>query len=164
MKKKITGLKIKDQIKTDVFPLVATILNKSGLSWKRLGKSKLSSSTLIAQGKNIAKTIQPEKITKPLSIYFLTMLGGHTHNVSVDIALAWGLKQKGHKIHFILDDQTLPIGEETKAGQENRWKELTAKSYNFGSKYIKACGFETLNVSDIIDVEGKKIFLSLTQL
>lgn len=154
--KKIKGLKLKDEIRTDIFPNIAEILNVLGFTWQRIGKSKIGNATLIAQGKKIAKTIKSEKSEKPLNIYFLTMLGGHSHNVSVDIVLAWGLKQKGNNVHFIIDDQSLPISEETKAGQENRWEELTARSYNFGYKYIKACGFDVLGISEIINIDQEK--------
>ncbi|MEO8568565.1 MAG: hypothetical protein ABI419_05505 [Ginsengibacter sp.] len=151
--KKISGLNIKDKIRTDLFPRIATSLNAFGVPWQKLGRSKIGSSTLIAQGRKIAETVRPQKIEKPLNIYFLTMLGGHTHNVSVDIALGWGLKQKGHKVHFILDDYSLPINEEKKAGEEHRWKELSAKSYNFGYKYLTACGFGVLGISEIVNLQ-----------
>lgn len=150
--KEIKGLKTKDKIKSNVFPPIAGALNSVGVSWGKLGRSKLASATLIAQGRKIAKTIRPENIEKPLNIYFLTMLGGHTHNVSVDIVLAWGLQQKGHTVHFIIDDQSMPITEEKKAGFENRWQELSARSFNFGYKYITACGFKVSGISEIVDI------------
>ncbi len=154
--KKIRGLKVKDKIRTGILPQIADILHVFGVSWQRIGKSKIGNVTLIAQGKKIAKTIRPEKPGKPLHVYFLTMLGGHTHNVSVDIALAWGLKQKGHHVHFILDDQSLPINEEKKAGQEHRWLELSARSYNFGYRYITSCGFRVLRISEIVNVNEER--------
>ena len=156
MKKKISRLKAKDVIRTDVFPKIATALNLFGISWSRLGRSKLGNATLIAQGRKIAKTLRAEKVENPLEIYFLTMLGGHTHNVSVDIILAWGLKQKGHNVHFIIDDQSLPITEDSKVNEEARWKEISARSYNFGKKYIEACGFSILGISQIIDINNAR--------
>ena len=155
-KKKLKGLKIKDKIRTDFFPLIASTLNLLGISWKNLGRTKLSNATLIAQGKKIAKSIHPKKSEQPLNIYFMTMLGGHTYNVSVDVVLAWGLKQKGHNIYFILDDQSLPITEDKKAREENRWQEISARSYNFGYKYIQACGFEVKGVSEIVNLNENR--------
>ena len=154
--KKNNNLKVRDLIRTDLFPFLATLLHNFGVSWAKLGKSKLSNATLIAQGRKIGKTVQPIKIENPLNIYFLTMLGGHTHNVSVDIILAWGLKQKGHKVHFIIDDQSLPITEDSKVNEEARWKEISARSYNFGKKYIEACGFCILGISQIIDINEQR--------
>src|SRR6185437_14059259 len=112
-------------------------------------------STLIAQGKKIARSVRPEKTENLLNICFLTMLGGHVHNLSVDIVLAWGLRQKGHNVYFVIDDQSLPISEMTKINQENRWEELSANSYNFAYKYIKNCGFRAMGISEIIDT-GKE--------
>ena len=91
------------------------------------------------------------------------MLGGNIHNVSIDIVLAWGLKQKGHNINFILDDQSLPITEETREGEEHRWDEITARSHNFGYKYITACGFKVLGISEIVLSQRKEILVILGQ-
>ncbi|HET7118090.1 MAG TPA: hypothetical protein VFI29_16450 [Hanamia sp.] len=154
--KKLKGLKIKDKIRTDLFPPLASSLNTLGISWERLGRSKLRNSTLIAQGQKIAGTIHPEKTEKPLNVYFLTMLGGHTHNLSLEIIMAWGLKQKGHNVCFILDDQSLPISEDTLVGQEQRWKEVSARSYNYGRKYIMACGLKVLGISEIVDINQER--------
>ncbi|MGH2563298.1 MAG: hypothetical protein ACRDE5_02215 [Ginsengibacter sp.] len=156
MDNRIKGLKGKDRIRTDIFPTIANTLNKLDVSWGKLGKSKLSSAILIAQGRNIAKTLKPEKTENPLNIYFLSMLGGNIHNVSIEIILAWGLKQKGHNIYFILDDQSLPITEETRVGEEERWEGITARSYNFGYKYITASGFKVLGISEIVDLRQER--------
>ncbi len=156
MEKKIKGLKTKDTIRANVFPTIANTLNTLGTPWNKLAKSKLSSAVLIAQGRNIAKSIRPEKIEKPLNICFLSMLGGNVHNISIDIILAWGLKQKGHNVYFILDDQSLPITEETRAGDENRWESITARSYNFGHQYITACGFKVFGISEIINIDQQR--------
>lgn len=156
MKKRIKGLKAKDRIRANVFPGIAGTLNVLGVPWEKLAKSKLSNSTLIVQARKIAKTIRPEKIEKPLNIYFLSMLGGHTHNISIDLILAWGLKQKGHNIHIILDDQCLPITEETRVGEEKRWEGITGRSYYFGYKYITASGFNVTGISEIINIDQER--------
>ncbi len=154
--KKPQGLKLKDKIRIDVFPRLATLLHSIGFSWAYLGRTKLGSTVLLAQGNSISKTIRPSQTENPLNIVFLTMLGGHVHNVSVDIALAFGLKQKGHNITFILNDQTLPITEEKKNGAENRWDEISAKSYYYGLTYILSCGFKVVTISQVVDISSKR--------
>lgn len=148
---KPVGLRKKDALRIYYGPIFAKILRRFGFSWKQLGRTKLAQAVLIAQASQINKTILPKKNVQPLNIYFLTMLGGHSHNVSVDVVLGWGLKQLGHNVHFIVNNQILPITEETKNGEEGRWQELTAKSYAFAKKYLEAAGLNVLTVSQIVD-------------
>ncbi|MEO6837521.1 MAG: hypothetical protein ABI261_04800 [Ginsengibacter sp.] len=154
--KKPVGLKFKDKIGIDFFPVIATILNKVGFSWNRIGKSFVRSRTLIAQGKSVSKTLHPVENDEKLNIYFLTILGGYTHNISVDIVLAFGLKQEGHDVTFIINDQVLPVTDEKKDMDKNRWEEISAKSYYYGLRYIQSCGFEVLTISQIVDLEKKR--------
>lgn len=162
--KKPHHLTFKSIVRVKLFPLAAAILNKLGVSWKKLGRSKLGSSTLLAQGKQLSKTISPKKTNKPLKVYFLTMLGGHVHNVSVEIILAWGLKQRGHEVYFIIDDQTFPITEEKIINHEQRWDNISAHSYYFGLNYIRSCGLSVLTVSNIIDSDQHRDISEFTSI
>ena len=62
MDKKIKGLKAKDKIRANMFPTIANTLNVLGVPWGRLTKSKLSTSILFAQGRNIAKTLKRKRM------------------------------------------------------------------------------------------------------
>lgn len=141
----------KDIVRFCFFPFLAASGHRIGISWQTLGRSFLGRYVLIAQAGKIAQTLKPEKITEPLNIYFATMLGGHPHNVSFEILLAWALKQKGHNIYFILDDGTFPITEDHRPGVENRYKQISILSYLFGYNLINKAGFEVINTSSMVD-------------
>ena len=150
------GLKIKDKIGTDIFPVIATILNKCGVSWSRIGKSFVRSRTLIAQGRSVSKTLHPVKNNEKLNIYFLTILGGFSLNVAVDIVLGFGLKQMGHEVTMVLSDQVLPITDEKRNTNKSRWDEITSKSYYYGLKCFLACGFKVITISQVVDLNQKR--------
>jgi len=145
------NISFKYLIKLYVFPLAGAFLNQMGMPWKKLGRSKLGREVLIAQVKKIKETLVIEKQQQPLNIYFLTMLGGHTHNVSVDVVLGLGLKKKGHQVHFVLDDLCLPINEDRRNGQEANWDRISAKGFHFGKRYLNAAGLDVLLLSELID-------------
>jgi hypothetical protein len=150
------NLQWKDKFRTDVFPVIAQIQHKLGKSWQEIGESKLGNATLIAQAKQIASTLKPEKAEKPLNIYFVTMLGGIANIVCTELLFAWALRQKGHNINFILDDNCLPMTEETLIGKEAVWEAKKAASYYYGQKLINAAGFKLLNVSEIVDIKAER--------
>jgi len=151
MKFSLSHLTWKDVIRFYVFPVLAALGHRIGFSWQTLGRSFLGRFVLFAQAKHITKSMKPIKADKVLDIYFLSMLGSHTHNISVDVVLALGLIQKGHSVTMVLDDMCLPINEDKKNGQESRWEEITARGYLFGSKYFDAAGLRFINLSSIID-------------
>jgi hypothetical protein len=144
-------LSLKEKIKVALLPVVANVLHSVGVSWKKIGRSKIGRAVLIAQGAQIKDKSGPvEKNESPLDVYFLTMLGSHTHNVSVDVTLGFGLKSKGHNLTFVLDDMCLPINEDKKAGSEHRWEHTSAKGFEFGRRYLIACGFKVIFLSEIV--------------
>lgn len=151
----MNNLPLKQKIKIFLFPYIASLARKLGFSWYSLGRSFLGRSTLIAQVKKIRRNFKMDQNPNPLNIYFLTMIGGHTHNVSVDVVLGLGLLRKGHKVTYILDDEFLPINEVQQDGFENRWKEIAATGFYFGKAYLKAAGFDVLYLSELVDKDKK---------
>ena len=154
--RKPIGLQLKDTISTDIFPVIATILHTCGVSWTRIGKSFVRSRTLIAQGKSVSKTLLPVENNEKLNIYFLTILGGFSLNVAVDIVLGFGLKQLGHEVTMVLNDQVLPITDEKRNTNKNRWDEITSKSYYYGLKCFLACGFKVITISQLVDLHKER--------
>ena len=151
MKFTISLLTWKDVIRFWIYPVIASIGHSIGLPWQTLGRSFLGRYVLLAQARSIVKSIKPIKAEKVLDIYCLSMLGSHTHNISVDVVLALGLIQKGHNVTMVLDDMCLPINEDKRNGQEDRWAEISARGYLFGRKYFEAAGLRVINLSSIID-------------
>ena len=152
MKKKCKLRKL-HWVKLYIYPVLAQLAYHLGVSFSTLGYSFLDKYTLIAQSKIIGRTIKKVSSEKSKEVYFLTMLGGHAHNLSVEIVLAWGLKDKGHKPVFIIDDATYPIAEDKFYGMENSWERSSCHNYIFGKKMILNAGFELKTVSEIINVE-----------
>ncbi len=102
-------LKIKDAIKIFLFPPTIRILYFLGFSYQRLGKvSFFAKSNLIAQAKKLGK-FDEGIAEKKQEVYVLLMLSGSTFHLYIETLLALGLKKKGHKITFLMDDNTLPI-------------------------------------------------------
>ena len=147
-------MEFKDKMKLFVFPIIVKLLNQIGIPFKTLGRTVLGQSVLITQGKKINGTLLAEPNKSAKTIYFLTMIGGHTHNVAIDTVLGFGLKRKGHNIKFILDDNFLPINEDKKLGQENRWVKISNRSYYFGKLLLENSGFEVVNLSSLIEKEN----------
>lgn len=148
-------MKFKDYIKIYLFPSIALILHKLGFSWQKLGNSVLGKSVLIAQAKEISKGTDIIKNEKPQNIIFLTMLGGHAHNLSSEIVMALGLKHKGHKVTFIIDDNFYPINEFMRYQNEANWSSIGKKGYLFASKLLINFNLDTLKVSELIDPNRK---------
>lgn len=148
-------MKFKETLKIYFFPTVASILHKLGFSWKKLGESILGKSVLIAQAREISKSLIIKKNDNPQNIVFLTMLGGHVHNLSSEIVIALGLKYKGHKITFVIDDNFYPINEFMRIDDEPNWNSIGEKGYIFASNLLNNFNFDTLRVSSLIDLNTK---------
>lgn len=151
MKMKGKYLLLKDKIRIFIFPVLVNILHKLGFSYYKMGNSFFGTSTLIAQGKTIGKKITLNNRKRPINIIFLTMLGGHPHNVSFEIIIAWVLKLRGHNITFILDDLCMPMTEDTTIEKENNWNRIRAISYYWGYQFISKSGFNVIKSSELID-------------
>src|SRR5690606_26875276 len=114
-------LRIKDKIKIYVFPPIIRGLHKFGMSYEKLGKIPFfSKSNLLAQAIEFGK-FEIEKQKQPQTIYVLLMLSGSTFHLYIEALIALGLKKRGHKIIFIIDDNTLPIHELKRNGNEHNW-------------------------------------------
>lgn len=146
-------LDFKHWLRLKLFPFLANLLHFSGISWKSLGNSKIGVSTLIAQAKMMARSFGKTEAVKgeKLNILMLTMLGGHTHNLSFEIILAWALKFRGHRIRFVLDDGALPMTEDFQIGKETKYYKVAKWAYRFGNSYITSSGFEVIKLSSLLE-------------
>ena len=141
------GLSLKQSLRLGGTPRLARLGRLLGMDWKKLG-ALLGREVLIEQVRQIERG-GIEKADHPLDVVFLTMMGGHHHNVSVDIVLALALEARGHRIRFVLCDQQLPVCEVKKAGREESWQQSCAKCYGFGKAYLESADFPTLTVSEL---------------
>ena len=142
------GMSWKYRLRLSGVPLLARLGHALGMNWLRLGE-RLGRETLIAQARSFRNGRLDSSRAKSLDIVFLTMLGGHTHNVSVDAVLALALSRRGHRIKFVLCDQALPICEVKKAGREKEWQHACAKCYGFGRAFLTSVGFEVVSASEL---------------
>ena len=147
----VKKLPFKYLLKLHSYPFLAMVANKFGISWSSLGKKKYSVFTVIAQAKKLLnRTKFGSSNDKTLDIIMLTMLGGHYFTINVEILLGIALRKRGHKVRYVIDDQTLPINEHHHVGKEKEWAEVSAKDYAFGKKYLTTLGFEVLHLSEMI--------------
>ena len=147
------GMSWKYRLRLSSVPVLARLCHALGIEWTRIGET-IGRETLIAQGLDFRNGTHSLVAQEALDIVFLTMLGGHTHNVSVDVVLALALSRRGHRIRFVLCDQALPICEVKKAGKEAEWEHACAKCYGFGRAYLASFGFEILTVSELTQNSG----------
>jgi len=91
-----------------------------------------------------------ETATKQLDIIFLTMIGGHGYNTSVDIVLGLALKARGHKVRFVICDQQLSACEVKKANNKKNWEKACNKCWSYGRSIYAKFGLDIIKVSDLI--------------
>lgn len=142
------GMNWKYRLRLTGVPVLARLGRTLGMEWTRLGE-RLGRETLIAQGREFRNEPPLKAGTEPLDIVFLTMLGGHGYNVSVDVVLALALSKRGHRVRFVLCDQALPVCEVKKAGKEADWARACGKCYGFARAYLSSFGFEVMPVSEL---------------
>ena len=130
-------------------PLLGKLGRSVGFEWETLGRM-LGPEVLIAQ----IESTKPSKVlpqTKnSLDVVFLTMIGGHAHNVSVEVVLARALQARGHRVSFVVCDQGLPVCEVKRAGREDDWPRACAKCWSFGRRYVTAAGFRVIPLRRLV--------------
>ena len=144
-------MKYKARLK--IIPLLSRVGRKFGWSWQRLG-DKFGREVMIAQASEIlSNSEQPQSLSKKeqLDIVFLTMIGGHAYNTSVDIVLGLALKQRGHKVRFVVCDQQLPACEVKKAKNRDHWQKACSKCWAYGKTIYSSFGLEVVKVSELIN-------------
>ncbi len=147
----VKKLPFKYLIKLHIYPFLAMVESRFGISWSTLGEKKYSVFTVIAQAKKLLDKIKfGSSNDRSLDIIMLTMLGGHYFTINVEILLGIALRMRGHKVRYVIDDQILPLNEHHHVGKEKEWAEVSAKDYAFGKKYLTTLGFEILRLSDMI--------------
>ncbi len=142
-------LNFKDKIKLYIFPIVAKLLHKLGFSWEKLGYSVLNKSVPLAQAKKMAQ-FNIESNGDKKHFYALTILSGGKYMLFLESLFALGLKKKGHQITFIIDDNTLPIHELKKIGNEGDWDYQTEKDYIYASRFLKDLQLDFIPISEFI--------------
>jgi len=147
-------MKFTDALKTNIFPPVISTLHKMGLSYERLGNiSFFAKSNLLAQAKGLGN-FEVDNNHQPQTIYVLLMLSGSFFHLYIEALLALGLKKRGHKVIFIMDDNTLPIHELKKIGNEENWDYQSHKDFVFASKFLNIVGLPYISISDFIQDKG----------
>lgn len=143
-------MKLKDQLKIYIFPAFALLLNKLGFSWEALGKTVLNKSVLLAQAKKMGQ-FKIDDNADSQHIYVLEILSGSTFHLFIEALLALGLKKKGHHITFIIDDNTLPIHELKKIGNEHNWNYQAEKAFIYASKFLNRLKLDFIPISEFIN-------------
>ena len=143
-------MKYKARLK--IIPLLSGVGRKLGSTWPQLG-DKFGREVMIAQAAEILSA--PSEITavapkEELDVVFLTMIGGHGYNTSVDIVLGLALKARGHRVRFVVCDQQLPACEVKKAKNKNGWQKACNKCWAYGQAIYSSFGLEIVKVSDLV--------------
>lgn len=147
------GLSLKEKVRHSIFPIIAQIIHFFGFSWEKIGFSKIGKMSLLAQSKaimkdkelDIGRAINPKKIT------FVTMLAGHTYNVSIDVSLALCLRARGHEVSLIINDKYLPITQEITQADIKTWAQISSNNFYFGRRYLQNWELDVINISSIAD-------------
>ncbi len=142
-------MKLKDRIKIYIFPKLALLLNKLGFSWEILGNTVLNKSILLAQAKRLGQ-FKIDNNPYKQQIYVLEILSGSTFHLFIEALLALALKKKGHQITFIIDDNTLPIHELKKIGNEKNWDDQAKKDFRYASKFLNSLKLNFITISEFV--------------
>jgi hypothetical protein len=149
-------MKLKDRLKIYFFPSLLIVLHKLGFSYENLGKfSFFNKSIMLAQAKTLGN-FETEKTDNQQNIFVLTMLPGSTFHLYIEALIALGLKKKGHEITFIIDDNTLPIHELKRRGNEINWDQQAVTDFVFASEFLKRIGLKYISISNFI-AESKNL-------
>ncbi|MCK0132267.1 hypothetical protein MWU59_12215 [Flavobacteriaceae bacterium F08102] len=143
-------LKIKDKIKLSLFPILVKLLHAVGFSYKKLGYSVFNKSIPLVQAEKLGQ-MKPEKSSKPQNIFVLLMLPGSSFHLYIEGLLALALKKKGHNVTIIFDDNTLPVHEMKKIGNEENWEYQEKYNVLYASKFLTNLKLDFIKVSDFID-------------
>ena len=133
-----------------LIPILARLGRTFGKSWSELGE-KYGREVMLAQAKDIL--VEPSEIPAaedPLDIIFLTMIGGHGYNTSVDIVIGLSLKARGHAVRFVVCDQELNACEVKKATNRKNWDKACSKCWTYGKNIYNRFGLEIIKVSSLI--------------
>jgi len=149
-----SGVTLKYRLRLWAVPRLARVAKALGFRWETLGKY-LGREVMLAQTSEGFRRVHA-RADSPLDIVFLTMIGGHTHNASLDIVLGLALRARGHRVRFVVCDQTLAACEVKKAGQEAAWPALCGKCWAFGERFFTSYGFEILPVSSFTSAGTNK--------
>ena len=115
---------------------------------------------MLAQASDILSDFDNvDKSKTSLDIIFLTMIGGHGYNTSVDIVLGLALKARGHRVRYVVCDQQLPICETKKSNNVANWKAACDKCWAYGKSIYAKFGLEIIPVSSLIKDRELKIDL-----
>ena len=135
-----------------IIPTLARIRRMFGADWSKLG-DKYGREVMLAQAPEIlskSDSKNTDQTDQPLDIVFLTMIGGHGYNTSVDIVLGLALQARGHRVRFIVCDQQLPACEVKKTGNRTNWQKACNKCWAYGQSIYSKFGFDVMKVSDVI--------------
>ena len=135
-----------------IIPKLASAMRLIGKSWHAIG-DKLGREVILAQASEIISKSDFDKVEnsdQSLDIIFLTMIGGHAYNTSIDIALGLALLARGHRVRFVICDQQLSACEVKKANNRQNWEKACSKCWSYGSAVYAKFGLDVLKVSELI--------------
>jgi len=135
-----------------LIPKLAKLGRRLGKSWSELGE-KYGREVMISQAQELMTQSSDgsvEKSSKPLDIVFLTMIGGHTYNTSIDIVLGLALKARGHKVRFVVCDQQLPVCEVKKNTNSDQWESACKKCWLYGKTIYSKFNLDVVRLSELI--------------
>ncbi|MGY8908674.1 MAG: hypothetical protein ACKVIG_02265 [Flavobacteriales bacterium] len=143
-------LKFKDRLIIYVFPYVVKLLHFIGFSYEKIGNyAILSKSTLLEQAKHLSR-YEVDTKKKSQNIYAATILTGGMFMLIIESLLALGLKKRGHKVTFIIDDNILPIHEFKKIGNENFWDYQSTRDFIFAATFLRRLNLDYITISEFI--------------
>lgn len=131
-----------------VVPILAKAGRFVGLDWRRLGRF-FGREVTIAQASELKPNSHQQCADQSLDIVFMTMTGGHVPVINIEITLALALRARGHKIRFVVCDQTLPACEIKRHDNEAVWDQSCAKCWSFGKRLLESYGFEIIPLSSL---------------
>jgi hypothetical protein len=146
--KKPVGTTLRYRLRLALIPLLARALRLMGASWPWIG-DRLGRESLIGQVRTIEAGSNRLSDT-PLDIIFLTMIGGHGFNATVDVTLGLALKARGHRVRFVICDQALPVCETKKFINQPHWQSACGKCWAFARSYFQSAGLEVIPVSSML--------------
>lgn len=141
----------KSNLQLKILPSLSKVAANFGVDWLTLGQ-KFRREAIIGQMSIMFKQNFPEieKAEKPLDIIFLAYLGCFQGNNAIQATLGKILKEKGHKVRFVLCDIELPICETTEITNHSNRSTICAQQNKHLKLFFEQTDFEIIWLSDLV--------------
>jgi len=143
----------KQELRLSLLPIFTKIAAKFGVPWHTLGR-KFQREAIIGQIEIMFNKEFPviEQASKTLDIIFLAYLGCFQGNNIIQITLAKLLKERGHRIRFLLCDIELPICETTDITTHSNRKAICEYQEKHLRSLFGRTDFEIIWLTDILPI------------